>query len=630
MFYITIVMFLVITHRRARRFIPAFLLLSITLLQAQQPDLNIQFRLAQGFEQSGEWERALPLYESLHRSDPQNYVFFDGLRRTYTYLKMYDKAVELVERRMQSHPGDPVLQAMLGSLYYQSGDSARANELWHNVIAADSRNVNVYRLVASQMIEHRLYDQAIALYKRSRDATGDQRAFAEELAWLYSSFQQYALATQEFMRLLKANPAQLAYVQGRIGSFSAREEGIKQALDVVRDHVAKDPANPALRTLLAWIHMERKDFRAALEEYRIFDRQAKANGRELFSFAQRALQEQAYDAAAVAFRELIEQHPDRDRMPYALLGLARATEELSQHADTISPPARRPARRGGAETRATIDAALALYEDILDRYAGTDFAAQASFRIGVIRRERLFDLDGALAAFERTRQSATTPNLHFEATMQIAEVHTMRNNLAGSRQEYEKLLPAPMGDFRDRALFRLAELDYFEGNFDEALNRMQGLTANLSTDLANDALVLQYFINENKNLAPSALIEFAKADLLMRQKKHSEALARFESIAQQYFYALLYDDALMKIAEIHLILNDSDKALAAFTKIANDLPTSIVRDRAQFRIGEVYETVLNNTPLAIEAYERILTEYPHSLYTEEARKRIRMLRGDAI
>jgi outer membrane protein assembly factor BamD (BamD/ComL family) len=55
-----------------------------------------------------------------------------------------------------------------------------------------------------------------------------------------------------------------------------------------------------------------------------------------------------------------------------------------------------------------------------------------------------------------------------------------------------------------------------------------------------------------------------------------------------------------------------------------------MNDRAQFRIGEIQQTVLHNAAAASEAYQKLLAQFPNSLYTEEARKRIRMLRGQVF
>ncbi|MBF8247802.1 MAG: TPR REGION domain-containing protein, partial [Bacteroidetes bacterium] len=63
------------------------------LISAQEIDIVARLRVAQSFEQSGDWERAALLYEELYKHDPKNYVFFEGLRRSYTQVKKYDEAI---------------------------------------------------------------------------------------------------------------------------------------------------------------------------------------------------------------------------------------------------------------------------------------------------------------------------------------------------------------------------------------------------------------------------------------------------------------------------------------------------------------------------------------------------------
>jgi tetratricopeptide (TPR) repeat protein len=607
-------------------------------LNAQQGDVMARYRLAQSYEQEGAWERALPVYESLYQSDPNNILYFDGLRRSYTQLKQYDKAKKLVRDRLLFLPNDQQLLSILGSLHYLSGEETKADSLWRVVVQSDPKNIGLYRLVAQHMLENRLFDRAIQLYLRARAETGQERAFAEELSWLYGSFQQYALATKELIAMLRGNPAQLVSIQSRFAAFISREGGAKEAITVVREEVQRFPRDVPLRMLLAWLYMEQKDYDAALAEYRIVDSQRNAAGQELFSFAQRALQEKAYRAAAAAFREVVNMYPTKERLPFARYSFARAIEELSAERDSTDAEASGiptsveiPENIGRiSETQPSFQAALALYLALIREYPGTDFAAQAYLRVGFIHRNRFFDLDGALEAFEQVRRSTQSPHLVFDATLQIGEVLTAKNDLAGARREYEALATITMTDLRDRALLKLAELDYFEANFDSSLAKIQALAMNVATDLANDALQLQYFIQENKSTAPEALKAFARADLLVRQSKYSEALQQFKEIIQFHPLALLVDDAVMRTGELSLKLKRVDEALAAFRKVAQEMPTSIYRDFAQFRIAEVYENVLADKQKAIETYEIVLSKYPNSMYVQEARKRVRLLRGDNL
>src|SRR5208283_6098451 len=93
---------------------------------AQTQDALNKFRLAQSFEQAGEYDRACQLYEDLTRADSINYAYFDGLRRCYEQLKNYDMAIAISLRRLNQQPGDINIIAALGTLYYKSGNEARA------------------------------------------------------------------------------------------------------------------------------------------------------------------------------------------------------------------------------------------------------------------------------------------------------------------------------------------------------------------------------------------------------------------------------------------------------------------------------------------------------------------------
>jgi hypothetical protein len=190
--------------------------------------------------------------------------------------------------------------------------------------------------------------------------------------------------------------------------------------------------------------MDGKEFDAALEQYRRIDRLTNANGHEVFQFGQRAVQERAYTVAAKAFREVIEETARRDILPIARLGYARALEELSAENDTIAQLYGRtaPSPSTGnenarvSESQPTFQGALALYNGLARDYPNSDIAMQALFRVGTIRFNRFFDLNGASAAFDSVRRLPYNGILLCDATMSLGEIQTARNDLIRAHQEY--------------------------------------------------------------------------------------------------------------------------------------------------------------------------------------------------
>ncbi|HVN47378.1 MAG TPA: tetratricopeptide repeat protein [Bacteroidota bacterium] len=593
------------------------MMLCCVVASAQEQEVANKLQLAQQLEEASDWEHAVAVYQELYRAMPNNSVVIDGLQRSYAQTKQYDSAIVVIQRWLVREPNNINAMGNLGGLYYDSGHERQADSVWNAVIVIDPRNINVYRYVASEMMEHRLYDKSIAMYLRGRKASGSETTFTQELGSLYAALQNYSDATREYLRLITESPNQLGLVQALINQMLSQSNALAAIAPVVADAVKNSSENLALHRLYAWLLMEEKNFSGALEQYRTIDQQSSAHGLELFNFAQRLHQEHADAVAAEAYSELIAAFPQQSFFSLAKFGYARAKETLMLNANDTSV---------AAPLAPQVSAVLSLYEELVAAYPKTDLAAQSLYRMGVIKFQTLFDLDGALTAFKQIRAIPQITNISYDAVLQAGDVQMARNDLAEARKEYQSIILVPA--YHDQALFKLAEVDYFEAKFDTALAQLQWFKANLKNDLTNRALQLQYFIQENNSSAPQALAEFAHAALLERQRKYSEALAQFDDIIRCYPQALLIDDALVQKAELQIQLGKPADAVATFHFVADSLPRSILKDRAQFRIAEIFQYVLHNKLAAIDAYEQMLAQFPNSLFVEEARKRIRSLRGN--
>ncbi|HXG01696.1 MAG TPA: tetratricopeptide repeat protein, partial [Bacteroidota bacterium] len=261
----------------------AFIVVTVSSSVLAQ-DIGAKYRLAQSYEQGGDFENAVTLYRELLMKDPANFLYFDGLRRSLLQLKRYDEAIGLIRHRLSSTPADANLLCLLGSALYQAGNEKDADASWEQAIATDPANPNVYRLVGNSLLEHRLLDRTIALYRRARVACNDPNLFTIDLAQLLAVSMDYAGATAEFLRYLEQAPMQLLYVQNRLAQFTAKEEARTAAIDVVRRELRRR-SDINLHRLLGWLLLEGKRYEEALEVYRAIDRLAKATGAEVFAFA---------------------------------------------------------------------------------------------------------------------------------------------------------------------------------------------------------------------------------------------------------------------------------------------------------------------------------------------------------
>jgi cellulose synthase operon protein C len=610
----------------------AFLALStpFQVCDAQTPGTDSRFRLAQALEQAGEFERAAEVYSQVLRTDSLSVPAIDGLQRMWMQLKKYPEVVQLIRRRLARQPSDPGLRATLGSVLYRNGDEQAAEAEWDAAIAVAPAQEITYRIVASVLGENRLLDRAAAVYRKGRLALNNRSLFALELAQVLSAGMDYPNAAREYVAWLRTNPTQLAFLQGRMGSWMAKEAARTSVLAAVKEEVDAREDLPVMQ-LYGWLAMESKDFDRALSIYRRVDALSSSKGGAICQFADQALRDGAYAIAARAYREAIEVPLPPQRIPAAEFGEARALEELGVASDTLPGPGRswRP-----TEAQSFYSVPIERYRTLVSRYPGSDIAANALFRIGLIRFRRLDDLTGALESF---RQVVTAlpggSTLRFDAALLAGQIQVARGDTAAAWKEFLLVAARPDAapDQTDEALYRLAELDFFAGRFEQAQARLDGLSANLKADFANDALALGAVLSENVKNDPEALREYAHGLFLARQRKNTEAIAVFNALIAARPRADIADDALLEVAQLQAAAGLSMQAVTSYERLLSEFRTnSIVLDRAQFQLAETYRADLHDSQKAIAAYERLLADFPSSIYADQARKRVRQLRGDSL
>src|SRR5436190_1931514 len=157
--------------------------LAASALVAQNREQDIKFRLAQSYEQSGDFESAVKLFEQVLAKDSSNFIVLDALNRDYTQLKRYDDAIRLLQRTIERSPNDILMVSRLGSLYTLKGDEQKAGAAWNRAVAVDPTHESTYRTVAASMMESRLFDRAIEIYQRGRASCGNPAAYTNDIAY---------------------------------------------------------------------------------------------------------------------------------------------------------------------------------------------------------------------------------------------------------------------------------------------------------------------------------------------------------------------------------------------------------------------------------------------------------------
>lgn len=609
----------------------ALLLVLIAAAPLQAQDAATRLRLAQGHEQAGNFEQALRLYEDLHRREPGNVVFFEGLKRTYLQLKRYTEAASLLRGRLTGGAADIPLLAQLGGVHYRAGEDSLASAAWDAAVDRDPGNISTYRVVTAVLMENRLLDRTAALYRAARVACKDPNLFTQELAGLLAVSMDYTGAATEYVRLLRTAPQQLGFVQGRMAGFTGTPEARAAAIAVVRAELRRTDDLQLLR-LLGWLELEGRDYSAAFETHRALDRATRAQGGELYAFAERAVRDRAYADAARAYEEAIAAPIQPARMPYARYGLAVALKEVASHADSATPLFVAPPPPP-ADAAARFARPLRLFREIIADYPRSEFSARSHYQIGLLQADLLGEPDAALASFEAVgRELPALTILRYDVALRSGQVLVLKGDTAQAAVRFASVAAAADAtpDQQDEAAFRLAELDFFRGAFSRALTLLNGISVNVQADYANDALALASFLQQNTG-QDSALRTFAAGELQARRRNLPEALSLFTRVLREHPRAPLAADALLRVGGLQVRTGRTAEALASFDRLLADFSGGgAALDRARFSIAEIHQFILADTAKAIAAYEAVLAEHPRSLLTTPARKRIRELRGDTL
>ncbi len=136
--------------------------------------------------------------------------------------------------------------------------------------------------------------------------------------------------------------------------------------------------------------------------------------------------------------------------------------------------------------------------------------------------------------------------------------------------------------------------------------------------------------NSLEDSTQTALKKFARADLLALQNRFPEAIAALDEILQNHKGEKIEDEALLKQGKLFEITLQFEKAEANYQKIIEFYKEDILADDAFFHLAKLYENQLGAPEKAKDLYEQIIYDFADSIYFVEARKRFRMLRGDAI
>jgi len=586
-----------------------------TLLSAQNN------QLAQQYFRDGEYEKSAELYLALAKEKPANSYYFDRYITSLLQLERFDEAESALKKQLKKRPEEVALYVRYGQLLEEQFDDEGAKKQYLKAIAEIPTDQYRISQLANAFIGMTKYEYAIKVYERGSTLLKKKGIFSYNLGDLYRRKGDIGPMISNYLDAVKIQPKRTRQVQTYFQRYLDEDgllEAQKQLYTRIQGADAKDDTYPEM---LAWVFIQRKDYKAALRQARALDKRLDESGERVLKIGQMATNARDYETAISAFDYIVD-----NKSPASVLYLDAKREGLLTR--------RRAITDGYDYTREDLLILETAYQEFLDEFGTNPASARIAMQLAELEALYLNDLDKAIAILAKVVETkGVNEKTQARAKLSLADYYLMQDEVWESTLLYSQVDKKFKEDLLGHeARFRNARLSYFRGDFEWAQSQFDVLKASTSRLIANDALDLSVFILDNLGLDTSALAlqTYADAELLVFQNRFDDAFTKLDSLKANFPGHDLEDDIVYLKAGIFTKLRRYDEAVTAYQSILDTYPESIRLDNSLWELASLYENQLENKAKAQELYETLFIDYSGSILAVEARKKYRELRGDSV
>ena len=574
-----------------------------------QDKYRINLELAQELIRVGKADEALKLINQLRDVYGDTRELHDLLKEAYLSAKEYDKVEEMIKKDLEREPKNWMLYCELANVYLKTQREEEAKLNLNKAIELSPDGKPAYSQVASVYLRNGLTSDAIDTYKQARMRLGKPDVFSLELANLYEGLLDYKQAIDEYFLYMGDDPTKFDLVEDRINRLIQSDENLDQIQLALSERIKKNPKDEYSHKLYGDLLFRRKDLSNAFETYKTVDKLFDANGTFILKFILMCYNQKLFDDAIQASQYLLSTQPSREVAVSAKLYIAHSYEGLEKFTDAIK-----------------------IYQEVIDNYQRffTQEIAFSHFRIGEINLFYLKEPDMAFSRFQNVTSGYQESNWYPDALVRLGDCMMAKGDLDSARTLFLSALKYPKAETKEEEIkFKLTEIEFFQGNFEETLEGYNRIIADFPKGLyVNNSLERIMVISENQELDRFLLSVFAQAMLDKLQGKADSAIFRLDKIISAQSKKLS-DLAQLEKGKIYKEEKKFSLSLEALEKLLEKYPESFFCDQAQKLIGDVYNYHLNDKTKAIQAYQKLLKDYDRSVYLDEVRDRLRELKAES-
>ena len=584
-------------------------------------------------ERRNDVEGALAIYSDLYIKNPRNHSVIRQLRTLYRKHRKYEEGIIFLRTQLKNQPNDIQTYIELGEFHFLNDEIKDAKSVWAGGINQFKNNRSYYRMMVSIYGRYNLDKELDHLLTIGREIFGPT-FLTYEAGTFYQSRQVYDKAMDEYLLNLKMDPRRIGMIQRSILNMSDDSDAIEIILKKLEKTSIDKPK--VVLPILADLHFKQQNYVQAFTAYKTWAATGYWKEKKWMTFANDLRKEREYIVAIDVYNFILKQTTSSETAGKALLGLAKTFEDqvVPIHKSNLIPYFfdqnlffEDPFQVNTTISPVHLESSLEIYDSLLYSLPGSRLLAEAYFRLGEIQYRILQDFDRALGLFESALRKNPDNLLNEKIMIRIIDVLIAQ----GKSKNALKLLNQGLKDHGQRALHQKQILVHFlTGDPDStlALIEMELNSIPPGEPSFNDLMelkdiIIQYCPKDQPE-EQKLFRHFLNAELLVRQRKTSEAIEELHFLVEQYPDAEISSLAILRQALLFQRIQRYDDALL----LAHSLEETKMADRGIILSGQIYELYMGEIEKALAAYMKILNEYPSSIFVEPVRYHIRKIQQE--
>lgn len=570
-------------------------------------------QLADDYFKRGEFQKALISYQQLYQKNPSNNNYLFQLIKTHQQLKQYDVVNNLLQEKLVTNE-NPMLLVELGYNYQLQDSTHLATQYYNNAILKIDENPSYVFGIAHQLEDHSLLDEAIRAYKRSMELNPNLN-FNIQLAQIYGEQGNVEEMFSNYIDYIEDKPAFINNAKRAFSDFVSENKDNGDNLILKKLLLKKIQSQPHdyWYELLSWLFVQEKDYsKSFTQEKALYKRNPETlNG--IVELAVMAHNENQHESATEIFNFVLETAQDFDTQLLANQYLLDIEVENAGEKD--------------------YEAINKKFLDLFKKYGTYEQTLSLQISYGNFLAFYLKKPKEGSDFLKKSLELNLSPFQEASVKLKLGDILVLQEKFNEALIYYSQIQAnLKNSTISQEARFKVAKTSYYKGDFEWAESQLKILKASTSQLIANDALDLKLLISDNKyeDSLHVALKLYSKADLMAFQNKTDDAIELLNQILTEHKGESIEDEALLKQAKLFEKKKQYDKAVVNYQSIITNYGEEILADDALYFLAELYNNQLAEPEKAKELYEQIIFKHEDSIYSVEARKKFRMLRGDAI